>query len=229
MTALEAQEHPTLPNPLDVAKAEMTPGENLFWAETSLPKNARRRVIPISLLGWIFLLLSLAWVSRAVTASVGLLIFGVPFVIGGLALASAPWWWPGVTRRTVYAISDQRLLIIRDLPKRKITSYGPEDIDVVERRENRDGSGDVIFRREETQKLKHHHDPHGKRRVGTREIGFFGVPEVRRVEEAIWMLKQKRDRFLRRSDHQDGDAHGAAKESAAMLAPEKSVERRTSS
>ena len=222
MTAVEEPNESTLPNPLDIAKAEMTPGEKLLWAETSLPKNARRRIIPISLLGWIFLLLSLAWVNKAATASIGLFILGVPFVVGGLALASAPWWWPNVTRRTIYAISDQRLLLIRDFSKRRVASYGPEDIDVVERREHRDGSGDVIFRREETQKLKHHHDPHGKRRVGMREIGFFGVPEVRRVEEAIWALKQKRDQSsLKPPDNENGGIKGPASEKVAMLSSEK--------
>jgi len=222
MTAVEDPNESALPNPLDVARAEMTPGEELFWAETSLPRNARRRIIPISLLGWVFLLLSLAWVNKAVTASIGLFILGIPFVIGGLALASAPWWWPNVSRRTIYAISNQRLLIIRDFTKRKVTSYGPADIDVVERRENRDGSGDVIFRREETQKLKHHHDPHGKRRVGMREIGFLGVPEVRRVEEAIWALKQKRDQSSpKRPDNGNGGVNGPSSEKIPVLSSKK--------
>lgn len=224
MATVETKDVEALPNPLDIAKAEMTPGEELLWAETSLPGNARRRIFPISLLGWVFLLLSLAWVSRAATASIGLLVLGIPFVFGGLALASAPWWWPNVTRRTVYAISDQRLLIIRDFSKRKVTSYGPEDIDVVERRERRDGSGDVIFRREETQKLKHHHDPHGKRRVGMREVGFFGVPDVRRVEEAIWALKQKRDQSKLEPP---GNEMSRIGDSSAKKLPSPSLEKRS--
>ena len=224
MATVETKDVGALPDPLDIAKAEMTPGEELLWAETSLPGNARRRIFPISLLGWIFLALSLAWVSRAATASMGLLVFGVPFVIGGIALASAPWWWPNVTRRIVYAISDQRLLIIRDLSKRKVTSYGPEDIDVVERRERRDGSGDVIFRREETQKLKHHHDPYGKRRVGMREVGFFGVPDVRRVEEAIWALKQKRDQS---SFKPPGKETSTIDDSSAKRMSQPSLEKRS--
>lgn len=228
MTAVEAMKMPALPNPLEIARAEMAPGEELLWAETSLPKNARRRSVPISLLGWIFLLLSLAWMSKAASASIGLLFMGMPFVIGGLGLALMPWWWPNVTRRTVYAISDQRLLIVRDLLKRKVTSYGPEDIDVVERRERRDGSGDVIFRREETRKLKHHHDPQGKRRVGEREVGFFGIPEVRQVEEAIWALKQKRDRsHAERPDNAPNDAKSSSPDTVHPLPPEKPLMGKT--
>lgn len=192
MTAVEALRTTGATDPIETAKAEMVAGETLIWAETSLPRNARRRSLPISILGWIFLALSLVWINKAASASIGLLLMGLPFVMGGVGLALMPWWWPNFTKRTVYAISDQRLLIIRDLMKRKVTSYGANDIDVVERRERRDGSGDVIFRREEVRKLKHHHDPQGKRRIGEREVGFFGVPDVRRVEEAIFALKQKR-------------------------------------
>ncbi len=192
MTAVETSKMPNPPSPLEIAKAEMIPGEALLWAETSLLGNARRRSMPVSLLGWILLLLSLAWINKAAITSTTLLFIGLPFVAIGLGLASVPWWWPVLAKRTVYAISDQRLLIIRNLLRQKVTSYGPEDIDVVERRERRDGSGDIIFRREEIRKPNHHHDHQGKRRVGEREVGFFGVPEVRRVEEAIWALKQKR-------------------------------------
>lgn len=191
MAAVSTLKTPDPINPLDLARAEMMPGESLIWAETPLAKNARWRSIPISILGWLFLLLALAWVSKAAVQAFGLLLIGLPFVIASLVLAAAPWWWPIYMKRTVYAISDRRLLIIRDLLKRKVTSYGPADIDVVERRERRDGSGDVIFRREEIKKLKHHHDPYGKRRVGEREVGFFGVPDVRKVEEVILALKNR--------------------------------------
>lgn len=191
MTAVELSKMPASIDPLETATAEMSPGEKLIWAETAISKNVRRRMIPISLLGWVFLVLSFAWIDKAASTSIGLLLFGLPFVIGSLAIATLPWWRPVYAKRTIYAISDQRLLIIRNLMKYKVTSYGPEDIDVVERRENRDGSGDLIFRREEIKKLGHHHDPSGKRRVGQREVGFFGVPDVRRVEVAVRALKQK--------------------------------------
>ncbi len=178
--------------PLAIARAEMVEGERLIWAETSLPSSARRRVLPVSLLGWLFLVLTFAWLAKAAIASFWLLIMGLPFMLAALALSFLPWWWPSVTRHTIYAISDRRLLIIQNWPRRRVTSYGPGDIDVVERHERKDGSGDLIFRREEHQKLRHHHDPQGKRRVGERAIGFFGVPDVRRLEEAVWALKQQR-------------------------------------
>lgn len=226
MTAVEALKTPGLLSPLEIAQAEMVSGEALVWAETSLPKNARRRSVPISLLGWIFLVLSFAWMTKAAPTSIWLLVMGLPFLLGGLGLALMPWWWPIYTRRTVYAISDRRLLIVRDLLKRRVTSYGPEDIDVVERRERRDGSGDIIFRREEIRKLKHHHDPQGKRRVGEREVGFFGVPEVRLVEEAVLALKQKGDRsVVKRADNEQDQAVGAPSGEAQSSPPDKPSSR----
>ncbi|MEM7043357.1 MAG: hypothetical protein AAF543_11155, partial [Pseudomonadota bacterium] len=102
------------------------------------------------------------------------------------------WWWPRFTRHTVYAISDRRLLIIRNWLRRKVTSYGPDEIDVVERRESKDGSGDLVFRHEEHGKLRHHHDHRNKRRMSERPVGFFGVPDVKRLEAAVWALKERR-------------------------------------
>lgn len=191
MTAVETSGNRN-PDPLTLARAQMGDGETLLWADTSSEKNARRRVLPVSLLGWLFLLLALSWMARAAIASFWLLIMGLPFLLAILALALLPWWWPRITRHTVYAISDRRLLIIQNFLRRRVTSYGPDDIDVVERRENRDGSGDLIFRHESHRRLRHHHDHQSKRRVSERPVGFFGVPEVRRVEEAVWALKERR-------------------------------------
>ena len=192
IVSAEPPDGPERTPPLALATAEMAKGERLIWAETSSPTSARRRVLPVSLLGWLFLLLTFAWMAKAAIASFWFLILSLPFLLAALALALLPWWWPNITRHTVYAISDQRLLIIRTWPSRRVTSYGPDDIDVVERKERRDGSGDLIFRREEYRKLRHHHDPQGKRRVGERMIGFFGVPDVRRLEEVVLALKQRR-------------------------------------
>lgn len=213
MTAVEETVRSGPPDPLEVARAQLVPGEKLVWAETSLPRNARRRSLPIAMLGWLFFVLAVFWMSKAVSASIWLIMMGMPFLLGGLALAFIPWWWPQITRHTIYAITDQRLLIIRDWPRRKVTSYGPEDIDVVERRERRDGSGDLVFRREEYRKLRHHHDAQGKRRAGEREIGFFGVPEVRRLEEAVWALKQERDPATPEGDPAAPGGYPAASES----------------
>jgi|GEM_PF-890864 len=186
--------------PLILARAEMEAGERLIWAETSSPGGARRRVLPASLLGWLFLLIVLAWMGQVANASLSLLLLGLPFLLIGVALALLPWWWPHVARQTVYAISEQRLLIIQKWPWKKVTSYGPEDIGIVERRDYKDGTGDLIFRREAYQKPRHHQEMSDRHRVGERAIGFFGVPDVRRLEEAVRALKERRHVALSAED-----------------------------
>lgn len=181
-----------VPNSLALARAEMTEGETLLWADTPASSGARRRVLPLSMLGWLLLFLALIWMLKAAGASFALLGLGLPFIFCALVLALLPWWWPRLTRHTVYALSDRRLLIIQIWPRRRVTSYGPDDIDVVERRDYKDGTGDIVFRHEEHQKSRHHHDQRTKRQVSDRPIGFFGVPDARRVEMAIWALKERR-------------------------------------
>ena len=177
---------------LALARAEMADGETLIWADISAPSAARRRVLPLSLLGWLLLVLALIWMAKAANASISLLVLGLPFLLSALALALLPWIWPRISRQSVYALSNRRLLIIQSWPKRRVTSYGPDDIDVVERRDYKDGTGDVVFRREEHRRRGHPHDPQSKRRISDRPIGFFGVPDARRVEMAIWALKDRR-------------------------------------
>ncbi len=214
MTGRGAVSGKAQPDPLTIAGAEMANGERLIWADSSSPAAARRRSLPIAVLGWLFLLLSLAWIWKAAVTSAWLLVMGLPFLALALALALLPWWWPAITRHTVYGISDRRLLIIRSWPKRRVTSYGPAEIDVVERRDHRDGSGDVIFRQEEHGKLRHHQDRSRKRRMSERPVGFYGVSEARRVEAAIWALKDKRharaaDLFQAELDHAERSNDGS--------------------
>lgn len=177
---------------LALAEAEMADGERLIWADMSSPSGSRRRVLPLSVLGWLLLLLAFVWMMKAASASLSLLMLGLPFLLAALLLAVLPWFWPLVTRYTVYAMSDRRLLIIQTWPRRRVTSYGPDDIDVVERRDYRDGTGDIIFRHEEHGKRRDQPHPRAKRRVSDRPIGFLGVPDARRVEMAIWALKERR-------------------------------------
>jgi hypothetical protein len=86
-------------------------------------------------------------------------------------------------RRMVYAVTDRRLLIVT-LPAlwwgRSVQSFGAGDIRGLTRRMHGDSTGDVIFS-SETYSVR--------RRYGystrTRDVGFFGIPDAREVEELI--------------------------------------------
>jgi hypothetical protein len=92
---------------------------------------------------------------------------------------------------TVYAVTDQRAIIFDSgLLGTEVRSFGSTAMDEITRRESSDGSGDLIFKTETYYQHgywsgsgNHRHYVAGGYR--TREIGFFGIPEVRRVEQFL--------------------------------------------
>jgi hypothetical protein len=177
------------PDPLATAGAEMAPGESLVWADRPMPRAAR--IWPITLFGMLVFGFALFWTAQAWQAGGAIAVFGVPFLCIGAGLLGAPWWRPKRTRHTVYAISDQRLLIIHGWPTRVAQSLLPQDILRLERRERSDGSGDLVFREEQVPQMAGRRR-HGGGRWRTRRIGFFGIAEVRRVEAAVRTLQQRK-------------------------------------
>lgn len=187
---------PPADDPLTVARAELAPGERLVWADRPDPGRVRRRTWPRLLFGLVFAGFGLFWTSQAMAAGGFVWLFGLPFVAIGAGIATAPWWRPRQARATVYAITDQRIVIIRGWPSRRVQSFGPGDIDVIDRREQADGTGDLVFR-EEVRARRHAgqiwQEGPPYHRYRRRRIGFFGIPDVRRVEAAVRALRDGRD------------------------------------
>lgn len=105
-------------------------------------------------------------------------LFGVPFILIGLAMFSAPYWAARRLKRTMYAITDRRAIILAPgwSGSRKVRSFTPAALASIERTERSDGSGDLIFE-EYTQ----------RRGSSTHTIrhGFISVPRVRDVEDVL--------------------------------------------
>lgn len=112
-------------------------------------------------------------------------LFGVPFVLIGIAMLLSPWWAYRRAARTVYAATDRRLLIVTETWGRAkaVRSHSCEDLGDLKKVERPDGSGDLIFALELVR---------GRRgRAYQKEIGFFGIPEVRQVEQLVLGLSEK--------------------------------------
>ena len=122
-------------------------------------------------------------------------VLGLPFVAIGAGIALSPLWRQRSRRRTVYAITDRRLLIIRAGTVRRVRSFTPDDIQDLDRRERPDCTGDLIFSHEtlirDDLRLRRDGPPHYRSR--RHALGFFGIPEVRRVEAAVQALRDGRD------------------------------------
>ncbi|OJW13675.1 MAG: hypothetical protein BGO49_29545 [Planctomycetales bacterium 71-10] len=169
-------------------KADLWPGESLLWSERpALPRMRRIRPIPllfvaaltglsgVSLAGMLGVLHRESIPPEAVLIGFGL----APLVLGGLiavdvARRSCGWaarrW---ALARTVYAMTDQRVIIGRYDATDGLRSYSliPGMIADTSPFEYADGTGDLVFE--------------GVESSARRAVGFFGIRRVRSVDRLL--------------------------------------------
>jgi hypothetical protein len=111
-------------------------------------------------------------------------LFGVPFALFGVWMVTAPLRARRTRRNTAYAVTDQRaVILVRRFWGVRVEAFAPEELAEVSRVERPDGSGDLILSESVST------DGDGYQR--TRQVGFFGVIEVRRVEARVRELAAK--------------------------------------
>jgi hypothetical protein len=106
-------------------------------------------------------------------------LFGLPFVLIGVAMLAAPWWMRRRARKVIYALTDQRAIIFEAgmFGRQTIRSYDPDKLGSIERTQRPDGSGDLVFETLITR------DSEGARQTTRR--GFIGIESVKQVEETL--------------------------------------------
>jgi hypothetical protein len=178
-----------------VAQNELSPGEPLVWAGRPSPGAMARASLPILIFAIPWTAFAIFWVVMASGITTGATnrgffilfpLFGLPFVLVGLAMTSAPYWAYRKAQNTIYAITDRRLMIITEGRSKTVQSYDADEIGEITRRERADGSGDLIFART----ADAHTDTDGYSRSRT-QVGFLGVPDVRTVERYVRELKDR--------------------------------------
>lgn len=107
-------------------------------------------------------------------------LFFLPFLAIGFGMLSSPLWMYLRARRTLYAVTDRRVLVIVCGRSRTVRSYCRGDIGNIERTERADGSGDLSFARNVAI------DGSGNQRAET--VRFVGVADVRSVEQLLRRL-----------------------------------------
>lgn len=141
-------------DPLDAAlDSEIMRGERVVWKGRAIG-----RLNPASFAIWLFAIpwtaFSLFWTMMA--GLFGLLgsgesemdlmawifpLFGLPFILVGLFMLSIPFRAPRQARRTIYAITDQRIIRLFRGSRLDVQSIPISRIGLIERSEARDGSG----------------------------------------------------------------------------------------
>jgi hypothetical protein len=175
---------------MEAARNVLAPGEKLLWTDRPRPwavgaHNLFRLAAGMPVAAVIFAFWAFFLFGHS-QADVNEIKWPIAITIGGLWLLGSPLWAALIARRLVYAITDRRLMIIGGIFARRVTSYSATAIETIDCRENEDKSGDIIFRR-----IRQMDSP----RFGILDFvridysdGFFGIGNVRRVEELARQL-----------------------------------------
>lgn len=181
-----------LPRRMRDAVSREFQGERILWTGRPNAWHAFRVSMLIWLfavpwtafaLGWEFMALQ-GWLSGKPAPSMthqvmGIVfpLFGVPFVVVGLAMMHAPFWAWSLARRTVHIVADRRIVTLTVGRVLKVKSHPISGILRVERSEHRDGSG--------TLKLVTgmRRDSDGDKVEDSETL--YGVKDVRKLEHLI--------------------------------------------
>jgi hypothetical protein len=175
-------------------ESEIQSGERVLWMEQPIPGRLARGMWPIVVFGIPWTAFALFWTGSAFWMTSGdkfpgpfnaFPLFGLPFILIGLGMLSSPYWARRSARRSVYILTDRRAIIFKGGLRGSVTvrSFEPEKLSELQRKQQRDGSGDLIF----TQDVRR--DSDGDRH--TSNVGFIGIREVKNVEEMVRTLSQK--------------------------------------
>ena len=178
-----------VPRPLqDLVDRELESGERVEWMDMPIP----RFFTPASTAAFLF---AIPWTAFAVFWMCGAAgfkmpdftkgfdlfpLFGVPFVLIGMAMLSTPVWTYRKSFNTVYMITNRRAVTFEGGRATTIRSYPPDKLQDIFRKERRDGTGDVVIARRAWR------DSDGDRH--TEELGFLRVRNPQEVEQMLRKL-----------------------------------------
>lgn len=179
-----------------MARSDLEKGEKLIWIGQPRPGRMMLGTIPLVLFAIPWTAFSVFWIGMTLTFAVGIgeqgkgagafrwfgllfPLFGVPFLLIGVGMLSAPWWVWRRAKRTCYAVTDRRAVTWVPGVSRGMTvrSFRPAELGRIVRSERSDGSGDLVFEE------RGYRGSRGHRR--TTRCGFFAIPNVRDVEQLI--------------------------------------------
>jgi hypothetical protein len=155
--------------------------------------------LPATILGIPFAGFALFWITQAYHATSTMSksssnaftngfrvfpLFGLPFLFVGLGVILAPLWAFLKAGSTVYAVTNQRVMIITGDSSRSVKSYTPADIVSVEHRERPDGSGDIAILTTGTTRTNNS--------VSQIKVALVGIPNVKQVAQQVMTLHTQR-------------------------------------
>ncbi len=182
-------DHSQLPDPLrGLVEAELASGERVTWVEQPIAGRLARSALPVLLFAIPWTLFALFWMAGAAAttsrANGGperlFPLFGLPFVLVGLAMLSSPYWAARSAKRTAYVLTDRRAIIFQSgWTSVTVRSFEREKLGDLRRTQAPDGSGDLVFTEDVSS---------GRRGTTTTDVGFLAIPDVKAAEERVRAL-----------------------------------------
>lgn len=184
------------PRSLDVSdikapwiRAELDTDEEVVWSGEPKPRAFTPEARGMFLFAIPWTAFSIFWIGGA---SLGMRedmnlftcafpAFGLPFVLIGFGMLSAPYFQRRTLERTAYVVTNRRVLVIdhdyRD--RRSVRSYGASDLTPITKTVFEDETADLMFAVSTSGTGSD---------ATTKDIGFHGVRDVRGAEQAIRAL-----------------------------------------
>jgi hypothetical protein len=171
----------------EIVDRELELHEVIQWIEQPIPKFFTSASISSVLFGIPWTAFSLFWIwgatgfgkllMQGITPLLLFPLFGVPFVLIGFWMLSAPVLARKMALQIVYLVTDRRAISIDGGKPLTIRSYLPSQLNAVYRQENPDGSGNVLIT------IQSWKDSDGDERKES--IGFMRIRNPKQVEKLL--------------------------------------------
>ena len=170
--------------------AELQPGETITWAGQPKPRAFTLQTIPMVVFAIPWTAFAIFWVVMAYHGTSKISspgpgrffpLFGVPFILIGLGMFSAPLWMRRRMRRTIYLITNRRAIIFQRNFTVTTRTFLPEQLRGLTKRVRADGSGDIIF-------TGNYPVVPGNTTAFAQNGFFFSIPNVKEVEGLLLKL-----------------------------------------
>jgi len=164
-------------DPADTVQSVLAPSERLLWVGRSRDDVPMESAVFVVLLGLLFTVAALVvLVPLMLLAPPLALPLAIMTLLAGAVAVSSPVWLRKMTARDVYAVTDGRVLIVRQrsASPQAVQSLGPRDLGEVKRIDGKRGRGTLLFEPE---------DAAGDE--PTAVLGFVDIDGVDRVEALV--------------------------------------------
>ena len=170
---------------LYLQRAVLRSGEKIIWRGRPTPSAAIQTGWAEILFGLFFFSFAVFWTIGASAAGGFFGLFGVPFMAVGAWMLSKPIRTKRRARRTYYAITNRRALIITRQDGYRVDSVYASEFTQFSRKDKHDGTGSIRFRKSVIRGRK------GSYQLTTFSDGLWGVDDIRGADHALSKLRTK--------------------------------------